>query len=356
MTNYDNNNPNANQVAQTIPTYKRLAKQQWPAIDYQQLIKPGKHSPQIPAIRHRLAALGDLKGTENNSINLNSSLYNRQLRQAVKVFQRRHGLNPDGVIGESTIAALNVTPKTRLVQLQQSVQEWTKLPQKSEQAYMQVNIPSYELNVIENNETKLTMKVVVGSKKWPTPTLNSQIKSIVINPKWTVPRNIVEKEIVHKMVKNPDYLAENNIQIYKGWQRNTEIVDASTIDWHQYTGRRDLPFRLQQTPGDHNALGRIKFTFPNDEHIYLHDTPHKFAFSLPQRNLSHGCIRLENPYALLEYFLNNEQINNTKKLGSFIAGEKTKHFSLNKPLPLYITNISSWVDTNGILHFSSPKT
>lgn len=355
MPSYENHHPNATKVAQTIPNYKRLSNQAWPAITTTQLVKPGKKDSSIPAVRQRLTALGDYHPQSEQSVAAaNSKRYDNDLVNAMKTFQKRHGLRADGVIGTSTLEALNVSPRQRLAQLYSSLDEWLKLPQKTSDAYIHVNIPSYQLKIIEDNETALSMKVVVGQKKWPTPTLNSQVQTIVINPTWTIPRNIVEKEIVHKVAEDPEYLAQNNINILKSWHKDAQRIDPLSIDWHEYTGDKDLPFRLRQTPGDHNALGRIKFTFPNDQHIYLHDTPHKEAFNLEKRNLSHGCIRLEKPHELLNFLLKRDRVNQVEKVGEFVAGEKTKHFSLRKNLPIYITNISSWVDSNGIVHFSPP--
>jgi murein L,D-transpeptidase YcbB/YkuD len=346
IKNYEDYHPNTQRIANTIPQYQKISRQPWPKIASSHVIKPNKKAPQISLIRDRLLLLGDLAPYNVEKTNL----YDQSLKKAVMKFQSRHGLKPDGVIGKTTLEALNVPPQQRLSQLQTSLSQWMALPPVSDKPYIQVNLASYDLDVINNNQSDLTMKVVVGSKHWPTPKLSSHIQSIVINPKWTIPRNIVEKEIVHKIAEDPNYLNTEKIAIYKDWQYK-ELVDAETIDWHDYTGDKDLPYRLRQSAGDHNALGRLKFTFPNSQHIYLHDTPYKQAFDLPKRNLSHGCVRLEKPHALLEYLLTRKQIKNAKRLDAFKATDKTQHFALKEKLPLYITEITAWVDKKGLVHF-----
>jgi murein L,D-transpeptidase YcbB/YkuD len=324
---------------------KRLAGRQWQPITTQKLLKPKQSAPEVVLIRHRLAVLGDLPKTADQG----STKYDEQLLKAVKQFQYRHGLDNDGVIGKDTLAAMNVSPAQRLQQLKQSIQAWQQLP-KTE--VIHVNLASYQLNIFKNNDNPLQMKVVVGSDNWPTPELQSEVKSVVVNPKWHVPRNITEKELIHKIVKDQAYLEEEHIKIYDGWHKGAKTVDPQSIDWQRYAGEEDLPYRLIQSSGDHNALGRIKFTFPNKEHVYLHDTPYKSAFSLVKRNLSHGCIRLQQPMALLSYLQQSEHLRGKENISQQLEdGKNTRHYALAKPVPIIINRISAWVDKFGLLNF-----
>lgn len=343
----------ANQLTPHLAHYQRLAGQPWPTIMYQEPIKPLTHAQNIPIIRARLNLLGDYP---ERTYFEDNTFYDPSLVSAVKQFQYRHGLKGDGVIGQSTLDALNVSPAQRLQQLAQAVHGWDQLKREGAKGdYLQVNLPSYQLRVIEKDQPAFSMRVVVGSPKWPTPTLNSELRSVVINPRWNIPRNITEKELIHKIVNDPTYLEQENIKIYDGWQRNAQEVDASTVDWARYVGKEDLPYRLIQTAGQHNALGRVKFTFPNKEHIYLHDTPHKGAFELEQRNLSHGCIRLQQPERLLFYLIDSGRLRSPELAQKAYEDRgQPKHFGLTQPMPLFITNISSWVDERGLLQFRAP--
>lgn len=339
-------NPQVHRLYAVLPRYERLAEQAWPTIPYVKAIKPGEEGTFIPAIRHRLMLLGDMTDTGYSE----STYYGPQLVQGVEHFQSRHGLDVTGIIGRETIAALNISPRQRLAQLVDSMQRWAKLPSYPGDQYIQVNVPSYELQVIENNDPILSMKVVVGLPNWPTPELRSQVQTIVLNPAWNVPRNITEREIVQHMVKNPRYLEENDLTVYKDWHKDT-VIDPAMINWKAYAGKKDLPYLISQNPGDTNALGSVKFIFPNPHDVYLHDTQAKGLFSQSERAFSHGCVRLEEPQLLYQYLMeNNPSVDSEKAEEARLSG-KTKHVALSKSIPIYITYITAWIDSNGTVQF-----
>lgn len=330
--------------------YQNIAHTPWPALSTNQNILAKTEHLLIPEIRNRLIALEDLPP---NTSPQNIYYYDKLLNNAVKQFQYRHGLNSDGVIGQSTLNYLNVSPSERLRQIRMAQTQWNALSTKTNNNdYLHINLSSYLLNIYHQGEKKLTMNIVVGSKNWPTPQLESEIQSVVINPRWNIPRNITEKEIIHKIAQNINYLKEENITIVDGWHKGAKNIDPLSIDWQSYTGDKDLPFRLVQGAGDDNALGNIKFTFPNSEHIYLHDTPNKSVFTLENRNLSHGCVRLEHPLKLLTYLFEYHHLTNEEKIISALAEKKqTRHYALSASLPIYITHINTWVDQKGLIHF-----
>lgn len=342
-------NINAKELASYQNQYQNLARANWTPLTSGKAISYKQHSPIIPEIRQRLVALHDLQAYRPE----NPEYYDNTLEAGVQRFQTRHGLEPDGVIGKTTLEQLNVTPQERLAQLRDAITQWQALPKPNEQdQYLLVNLASYKLSIYQGDKKNLEMKVVVGNPGWPTPTLSSQIQTVVINPKWNVPRNITEKELIQKVVENKDYLQEENISVMDGWQKGAKKIDPATINWQEYVGSKDLPYRLVQSAGESNALGKIKFIFPNKEDVYLHDTPNKGAFNLTKRNLSHGCVRLQEPIALLNYLFDHDLINKKEQITEALTqSNQTKYYALNKYLPIHISRINAWVDDNGLLNF-----
>lgn len=342
-------NINAKELASYQYEYQKLARNNWAPLRSPNAISYKQHSPIIPEVRQRLQALNDLPAYQP----ADPKYYDNTLKAAVQRFQERHGLDADGVIGKTTLEQLNITPQERLAQLRDAIAQWQTLPKSNEQdQYLLVNLASYKLSIYQGDQRNLEMKVVVGNPDWPTPTLNSQIQTVVINPKWNVPRNITEKELIQKVVENKDYLQEENISVMDGWHKGAKQIDPATIDWQDYVGDKDLPYRLVQSAGESNALGKIKFIFPNKEDVYLHDTPNKGAFNLSKRNLSHGCVRLQEPMALLNYLFDHKLINKKEQITETLTqSNQTKYYALSKYLPIYISRINAWVDDNGLLNF-----
>jgi murein L,D-transpeptidase YcbB/YkuD len=338
--------PQVRRLHSALPRYQQLATQAWPQIAYQGRLEPGDQSNVIPVIRARLMKLGDMPDTGYSE----SQYYGPHLAQAVMRFQKRHGLEASATIGPQTMAALNVPPGKRLAELVDSMQRWAKMPTVSGEKYVHVNIPSYDLNVMDGTRSLIDMRVVVGLPSWPTPEITSEIKTIVLNPSWNVPRNITEREIVHHMVKNPNYLTENELKIYKDW-RKKETIDPATIDWQEYAGSKDLPYLISQDPGRTNALGDVKFLFPNEHSVYLHDTQAKGLFARDQRAFSHGCIRLQNPLLLYNYLVAEDGTIDMGSAENHRVSGNTKYLALKKKMPLYITYMTAWVDDYGQLQF-----
>lgn len=345
---YQEAHPQAQKVNLALKNYRQLANEPWPQIEIKTPLKPQSNNNQLPQLKHRLVLLKDWPKYCQTQ---NTPFYDNCLKNAIKHFQARHGLKADGVIGKNTLDELNLSPKIRLATLQESLSKWLQLPGKNAKAYLQVNIPSYDLKAINKGKTELKMRVVVGQANWPTPTLNSEIKTVVLNPGWNVPVNITEREIIHKILENPNYLEEHNLKIVANWNTNAPEINPATIDWRKYAGPKDLPYRLVQSPGKDSALGKIKFIFPNKEHVYLHDTPQKSSFDLTNRNLSHGCVRLQKPTELLNYLGATNANLSQNKIEPYLNSEKTKYIALNKNIPLHITYIRAWVDDNGQVQF-----
>ncbi len=334
------------QIQSVLPYYSRLSAESWPVITPQKMpLKVGMSDPAVPAILYRLGMLGDFSGQPSASLQFSLALAN-----AVKHFQWRHGLQEDGVLGAKTLQALNVSPAKRFAELQKSLQQFAQFPTQPGARYIHVNIPSYQLDVVEEGRSVLSMKVVVGKKTRPTPELYSKVQTIVFNPTWNVPITIATQDIAKKMQANPNYLAENNIEMYSNWSQEAYPVDPASVNWHKISAK-NFPYRLTQGSGDQNALGRVKFIFMNDHDVYMHDTPQKGLFSEMMRAHSSGCIRLEKPFELVEYFIQQDPNLTAEKVNKILESGQVKYVKIHQPIPIYITYITAWADDKGVAHF-----
>ena len=345
-THHAFNNKNAYHISKKLRDYEKITSHSWPTLSINKTILAGKSSPQIPVIRQRLITLGDYNGSHNSEQTLDYRLQN-----AVKHFQWRHGLSITGNINQKTIAALNVSPRQRLSQLRTSMNKWEKLPSDIGNHYIRVNVPSFDLNIIKDGEKVLNMRVIAGKPSRPSPELYSKVETIAFNPKWNIPTKITKKDIIPKVLKDPEYLAKNNIQIYTDWRRGSPTIYPEEINWESAAKEKDLHFRLSQKPGNNNALGKVKFIFLNKEDVYMHDTPQKNLFDKIQRAFSSGCIRVEEPFRLAEYFLQEQPEYDQQTVNEILANNKTKYVRMKNPVPIYITYITAWVDSEGRSHF-----
>ena len=232
------------------------------------------------------------------------------------------------------------------------MERWRWLPRDLGDAYVMVNTAAFTLYYVWNNETLLSMRVIVGDENHPTPVFTERLSYIEINPVWNVPRKIVLEEILPKLDTKPDYLDKNGFRILSDWSSQPKELSLQETGWSNEQAD-DFPYRLQQAPGDENALGRIKFIFPNQFSIYLHDTPGKALFNKARRTFSHGCIRVENPKSLALALL-IEQFDqwDDERLAEVLASEETTRVVLEKHFPVHIVYFTSWVDDTGVTHFS----
>ena len=243
------------------------------------------------------------------------------MEQAVTIFQKRHGLKTDGVVGPGTLAALNVPLKHRIRQLELNLERLRWILGNPEQRSIVVNIANFELNVIENGKSVLSMKVVVGKPFQQTPVFTAQMTHLVINPSWNVPDSIAQKEILSKIRKDPSYLAEQKMMVLREQGFREYEINPETIDWSQITANK-LSYKFRQEPGPLNPLGQIKFMFPNRFDVYLHDTPSRRLFSENVRTFSHGCTRIEKPIELAEYLLRDAPGWTPREIAVFNRGGK----------------------------------
>ncbi|MGE5515871.1 MAG: L,D-transpeptidase family protein [Bacteroidota bacterium] len=312
----------------------------WATIADGPSIKPGTEDDRLPAIRKRLIATGELDAKHDKGKTLDQTA-----SAAIKRFQLRHGIEADGAVGKATLAALNVPAEDRLKQIQANMERWRWMPRTLDPTHIAVNLPAAHLELVRNGEIQMAMRVVVGDVTHQTPTMQTTMTSVVLNPTWTVPPSIATKEILPKLRKDPRYLASNNMQILDAFPDDASQAQGLGIDWHKYS---KFPWRIRQAPGPDNALGQVKFNLSNQDDIYLHDTPKRQYFGRIFRALSHGCVRLERPVALAQAVVPTDV---AAKVDDLIAETNTKTLKLEKPLTVYLMYMTAWADEDGTVHF-----
>jgi murein L,D-transpeptidase YcbB/YkuD len=334
--------------------YKRLLKQlntyqgikknnEWTKLDSVILnqLSVGDTSIQISHLKRRLLALGDL--VYDKEIN---NEYDLTLSEAIKKFQERHGLKTTGKLSGLTLSYLNLSLDQIIKKILVNLERWKWVPENVADNYLLVNIPDFSLNIFEKGLRVHTMKVIVGKAMTHTPIFNDQLKNVVINPYWNIPQSIATEEILPAMQKDSSYLERMNIEVYSGYDYEHPI-DPLNFDWDTIRAEK-FPFQLRQKPGNGNALGRLKFIFPNNFDVYLHDTPQKYLFQNQERDYSHGCIRIEDPFWLASYLLEDKS---EKELRRIKEENKWYKIPVNKQLPVYIVYFTAWVDNDNRLNF-----
>lgn len=301
--------------------YYELEKQHdWKAIvPKEKVLRPGDSSASIQQIRLRLQRLGDLLSVDSNT------RYDDSLAVAVLRFQKRHGLAEDSAMGPAFFQQLNISPSARIRQLLVNMERLRWVPAETPPDYLLVNIPAFQLFVFKNDSLDWSMNVVVGSTAHNTVIFRGDMKYIVFSPYWNVPRSIVRNEIEPALRKDSGYLRKNNMERYAGG--------------------------IRQKPGSGNALGLVKFLFPNQYNIYLHDTPAKSLFARDRRAFSHGCIRLEQARHLAEYLLADNPKWTKEEMEKAMKAGKETWVTLEKTIPVFIGYFTAWESSEGLLHF-----
>ncbi len=334
-------------LRKALARYQALATQGgWPLIEAGPKLTPGKHDARVPTLRHRFEINGELAPAEVSD----ATLYDSALADAVRDFQSRHGLDPDGVISTGTLRALNVSTQQRVRQLQVNMERWRWLPRQFEPRHIRINMAGFELQVMENDSPVSEMRVVVGRQLRSTPSFSSRLTHIVFNPYWTVPQSIATKDMLPKLRTNPLFLQEQNIELFDSRDTQAQPIDPRSIDWSKYS-QKHFPFRLRQRPGPYNSLGLVKFLLPNVHDIYLHDTPNRALFKKSVRAFSSGCIRLQKPNELADYLLHADSRWNPASIADAIASQVTQAVRLPNPEPVYLVYLTAWTDAVGDVQF-----
>ncbi len=306
-------------------------------------IEIGMQGQDVLNLKKRLQQSGDFNGDLNED-------FGPILKDAVINFQNRHGLKTDGIVGAKTKQALNIGIDEKIEKIIINMERQRWLPQQLGDPYIFVNIAAYQLKVVENGEDLFDMKVIVGQRQRSTPVFSDEVDYIVLNPSWTVPISIAVKDKLPLIKKDINYLPENNYKVLKPGKDGLVEVDYKTIDW-QSLNKDNFNYYLRQAPGPNNALGRIKFMFPNKYSVYLHDTPSKELFSEEKRSFSSGCIRLEEPFKLAEYILKKNDKWDKERFDKDLSQSKEQIIHLSNRLPVHIVYMTAWTDNNYQIHF-----
>ncbi len=309
------------------------------------LLRLDDHSAEVSLLRKRLAAWrGDQPEVDP------SQIFDIALEARVKQFQLRHGLEPDGVVGERTRRWLNKTYAERMRQVRVNLERWRWMPADLGSRRIEVNIAGFRVDVMEADRKVLSMRAIVGKPYHKTPVFSDRMAYLVLNPSWNVPWSIAVNEILPALQQDPSYLQEKNMRILSGWGHDAEIVDSRGIDWGTVT-KKNFRYRFQQLPGDTNALGRVKFMFPNEFDVYLHDTPARSLFTSQSRGFSHGCVRLEKPMDLADYLLRGDERWTRERVREVLASGQETEAPVRDRLPVHIMYWTVWIDGAGLPHF-----
>lgn len=316
----------------------------WPTLPASLTLRAGQRSPHVPLLAKRLAVTGDLPSSAASS----GATYDAQLQQAVRRFEARHGLPDSPVLTRSTVAAMNVPVAMRIRQIELNMERWRWFPRELGAVHIRVNVPEYRLDLWDHGRIALAMNVVVGAVDKPTPIFSDMMTTVAFAPYWNVPASIASDETLPEVVSDPGFLVRNNIEVVS---TTGEVIDPATIDWSQAQEEEAFPYRFRQRPGTANSLGRVKFLFPNDFDVYLHDTPAAALFSRTYRALSHGCVRVQNPVKLAEYLLRSSRRWDSARIEQAMNAPEEQQVKLPGPIPVHLMYWTARVDDDGTVRF-----
>lgn len=318
-----------------------------PRIKYGKDLKLGDQYPYIEDVKKRLIITGDLK----NKKNIND-IFDKELAQALYSYKDRFKLEQNGMIDKITIYYLNKPMQMHRESIITNLDKLKVFPNKFPNEYIRVNLPDFTMDYFRNNQSILHMNAVVGRDARPTPIFSSYMTYLELNPNWNIPENLVRKDLIPALMENPNYLQEHNMHVFSGWKTTDEIKNF-TVDKllpYQDPESGHIPYRFVQYPGDDNALGRIKFMFPNKYSVYLHDTDNKSLFSRRYRIYSSGCMRLEQPFELLEVLKSRLLASDVKQINKYRNSLTNKVLNFTEKLPVHTTYFTVF-KRNGLTYF-----
>jgi murein L,D-transpeptidase YcbB/YkuD len=334
---YNPKNPEFVALRDALATARQSAKTlvKPPVIALGTMMSLGVTDPRVETLRARLGVVDVTEAPRK---------FDQAVLTAVKAFQKEQGLNPDGIVGNGTIAALNAAADDHVGLIIANMERWRWMPENLGAFYVRVNVPNYNLEVFQNGKPIWTTRVIVGKPMNQTPIFSDQIETAVVNPVWNVPSSIALKEMLPEIQANP-YRALAGYEVYYNASGRFQQVNPLQIDWYRVDMNR---VQIKQPPGEANALGAIKFLFPNEYAVYLHDTPSKSLFAYDQRALSHGCMRVQDPWGFAEVLMTQEPglaVSAMKKL----VGGPERQIVLPNQIPVHITYFTAFVDGAGKL-------
>jgi murein L,D-transpeptidase YcbB/YkuD len=335
--------PSYTRLITALQEYRRIAAQGgWQSVVAGPSLKPGITDTRVVALRHRLTASGDLSGDKADSPE-----FDLPVETAVRRFQERHGLTVDGVAGRATLAAMNVPVDRRIEQIRANLERARRVLHDLPAEYVLVDIAGFKVRFYRDGRAIWETRAVVGRPMRMTPIFKSRITYLEANPTWTVPPTILGEDVLPAIRRDPHYLQEKNMRVI---DHQGNPVDPAGIDWSRYRGS-NFPYMIRQEPGPENALGRIKFMFPNTHAVYLHDTPGKELFKRTERTFSSGCIRIEDPYGFAEQLLDGDPEWDRARIIAAVNSMKTRTIRLRTPVVVILLYWTVDVDDDGTVLF-----
>ncbi len=327
-----------------LATYRNISENEgWPEVPKGQVLKLGVVDSRVLTLRDYLLITGDLQPEIQSE---NDSIYDIVVEEAVKSFQYRHNLNQDGIVGKGTLALINIPVEKRIEEIRINLERARWVIHHLPKDFLVVNIAGFNVRRIIEDSTVFYSRVIVGRHYHESPIFDGKMTYIELNPTWTLPYSIATKETLPKLKKNPDYLAKKNMIIM---DRSGKELDPSTIDFDSLS-RRNFPYTLRQKAGPHNALGEVKFMFPNKYAVYLHDTPARSLFAREDRAFSHGCIRLDDKWGLFLNLMGEKW--NMERIEEVVKSEKTTVVKLNNPIQILLLYWTAGADKQDQLFFN----
>jgi L,D-transpeptidase YcbB len=315
---------------------------QWTNIPLGKSLAKGDNAERVGQLRNNLIAAGFLKDI-SDTVEIN--VFDDRLQEALKSYQRRFDIEPTGIAGPITINEINASIDEKLRRIKINLERLRWLPEDLGEKYIWVNVPEYWLKVIENGQPVLQMKIIAGRVLRQTPVFSDHIKFLVFAPYWNVPTSMAIIDILPKIQNNPNYLSRMRMEILEGWDPDARPLDPNSINWNSLSSD-NFPYRIRQKPGPWNAMGSVKFMFPNNFQIYLHDTPSPNLFKRESRSFSSGCIRLEKPVELAKFLLpelSEDQIRAKMKK------REEEYVNLKDSVPVHIVYFTTWINGNGTI-------
>jgi murein L,D-transpeptidase YcbB/YkuD len=331
-------------LKKTLAAYRAAAAHGgWGTLPSGLSLRTGKADPAVATLRAHLIATGDLPPSNETAVAAPAApVFDAAVQDALKRFERRHGLPADGRLDRETLAALNVPLEDRIGQIELNLERWRWLPETLGERYVLVNIPTFHLTAVDHGQVQLQMRVVTGKPDSPTPIFSDEMTTIVFSPYWNVPYDIARNETMPAVLRDPGYLGRNNLEVVRGGR----VLDPWSVNWSQ---PGNVQFR--QRPGPRNALGNVKFLFPNQFDVYLHDTPADALFSRVERDYSHGCVRLEKPFEMAQWVLEDRPEWTPEKIKAAMTAGREQHIALKQHIPVYIVYQTVWANDDGTVEF-----
>lgn len=330
---------------QWLKYHRVIQEKGWPGLAKGPAIPKNQVDERIPTVRKLLWLTGDVTQSPSNETRLDESL-----QEGVKKFQERHGLEPSGGLTDETLSQMRVGAEQRLRQMEINLERWRFLPAELGARHLLVNLSSFDLTAWNDGRPYLTMRVIVGKKEWETPIFSDKIEAVVVNPDWKVTDKIAAEELLPRLQENSHFARKLGMRILS--KKDGREIDPEQVSWASIS-REDFPYKFEQEAGPDNPLGNVKFPMPNRYSIYLHGTTKPDLFNRGRRTFSHGCVRVENPYALARFLLKGVNAEPMSEVDKVLETEQQQRYVLADPVPVHLVYFTAFVDPDETLQFRS---